>query len=213
MTTATTSCCDEIPATQQVLLLTAMVDIMDRNNKAHPCRVLLDSSSQANLISKEIIDSLNLRRFPSNVTVAGVNSTKSHSSYGSIVQIRSRYSSFIANLKCLITERVTADVPTSPINVGLWEIPPGIQLADPSFHQTRKVDMLIGNQLFPKLLLPGQIQLNDHAAILKETRLGWVVGGGYQTDPNVHSYPLTLEQSIQRFWEVEELPGDHQVKN
>lgn len=91
----TASCHNETP-TQQVLLLTAVVDIMDRNNKAHPCRVLLDSASQANLISRAMVESLGLKQFPSNVTVAGIDGTKTHASSGSLVQLRSRYSSFSA---------------------------------------------------------------------------------------------------------------------
>ncbi|XP_039451880.1 uncharacterized protein LOC120430829 [Culex pipiens pallens] len=192
----TTASCHNVTPTQQVLLLTAVVDIMDRNNKAHPCRVLLDSASQANLISKSMVESLGLKQFPSNVSVAGIDNTKTHASTGSVVQLRSRYSSFSANVKCLVTERVTADLPTSAVNVRNWELPPGVQLADPSFHQPGKVDLLLGNQLFLKLLLPGEVQLSEHLPMLRETQLGWVGGvcdEEEETAAVVHSHMAILE--------------------
>ncbi|XP_053686390.1 uncharacterized protein LOC128735933 [Sabethes cyaneus] len=206
----TASCCDEVPAAAQVLLLTAVVDVIDANNRTHPCRVLLDSGSQANLISNTMVDALKLNKFPSNVTVAGVNCTRSHASLGSVVQIRSRYSNFHANISCLVAEKITADLPTTAFNIASWNIPSEVQLADPEFHQTGKIDMLIGNQLFLRLLLPGEFQLSDDLPILKETRLGWVVGGVCNSNqsPVIYSHSLTLEQSIQRFWSIEELPGD-----
>ena len=215
----TASCHNETP-TQQVLLLTAVVDIMDRNNKAHPCRVLLDSASQANLISRAMVESLGLKQFPSNVTVAGIDGTKTHASAGSVVQLRSRYSSFNANIKCLVTERVTADLPTSAVNVRSWELPPGVQLADPSFHQPGKVDLLLGNQLFLKLLLPGEVQLAENLPMLRETQFGWVVGGVCDEEDEaaavVHSHSATLEdlnRAVQRFWELEEYESDVKVSS
>ncbi|XP_065075910.1 uncharacterized protein LOC135699567 [Ochlerotatus camptorhynchus] len=207
------SCSSERLPTQQVLLLTAVVDIIDENQKTHPCRVLLDSASQVNLICKPMIEFLGLKRFPSNVVVAGVNNTKSHASSSCVVQIRSRHSGFNANVKCLVTERVTADLPSSTVNVCPWEIPPGIQLADPMFYETGKVDMLLGNQLFLKLLLPGETHLADHLPSLRETQLGWVVGGvcdDTMSDAVVHSHSLTLEEldrTVKRFWEIEEVAG------
>ncbi|XP_058448937.1 uncharacterized protein LOC131428894 [Malaya genurostris] len=209
------NCCNANMPTLQVLLLTAVVDIFDQDNKVHPCRILLDSASQVNLISKAMVRSLGLNQFHSNVTVAGVNNTRTHASTGSVIHIRSRYSSFEANIKCLVTENVTAELPTSTINIRQWELPPEIQLADPSFNHSGKVDLLLGNQLFLKLLLPGEVQLADNLPILRETQFGWVVGGGCdasvisETIVNSHSAILKeLNQSVKRFWEVEEFEGD-----
>lgn len=148
------TCSNPVSAIQQVLLLTAIVDIIDENYNPHPCRILLDSASQANLISRSMVNQLSLKQIPSNIIVAGVNSTKTHSSSSCMVQIRSRYTSFCTNIDCLVTDRVTADLPTTSLNISNWKFPIGVKLADSTFYERGRIDMLVGAQLFLKLLLP-----------------------------------------------------------
>ncbi|XP_062538129.1 uncharacterized protein LOC134206429 [Armigeres subalbatus] len=211
--TPTTALCSSLASrTQQVLLLTAVVDILDRNYHPHPCRILLDSGSQVNLISRAAVNLLGLKLGSSNITVLGVNNTKTHSSNCGVVNLSSRYNDFHANVKCLVTDKVTSDLPTSVINVSALELPVNVQLADPTFSNSSKVDMLLGNEWFLKLLLPGEIAMGDSLPILRETQFGWVVGGvfddGAFPDEAVHTHTVTMDElshSIQRFWEVEDV--------
>ncbi|XP_058816629.1 uncharacterized protein LOC131679895 [Topomyia yanbarensis] len=200
-----------------VLLLTAVVNVMDRNNHPHPCRVLLDSASQVNLISQGMADRLGLDGYHTNVRIAGVDGMLSRTDKGIEVQIRSRYLDYQLKLNCLITKRVTSNLPVSNIDIRSWEIPAGVQLSDPSFNSTGGIDMLIGNQWFLKLLLPGRIILSEELPIITETKFGWVVGGTHCSeaiqDNVVYSHSVTIEElcdSIQRFWEVESVPQQFQ---
>lgn len=213
----TVTCSSLATRTQQVLLLTAVVDIMDKNYQPHPCRVLLDSGSQVNLLSRSMADSLGLKQDPSNVLVAGVNGIKTLASNSSVVHLSSKYASFQAKVKCLITDKVTANIPTSDIDIRSWELPTGVSLADPEFFESRKVDMLLGNEWFLKLLLPEEIVLADSFSILRETQFGWVVGGVYDegagADSIVYSHTVTMDelsQSIQRFWDIEDISAAFQ---
>ena len=52
-----------------------------------------------------------------------------------------------------------------------FNIPDEIQLADPSFAETRPIDILIGGGVFWKLLCVGQIQLSKNQPINK--KLNW----------------------------------------
>nr|XP_029725333.1 uncharacterized protein LOC115265198 [Aedes albopictus] len=72
--------------------------------------------------------------------------------------------------------------------------------------------MLLGNEWFLKLLLPGEITFDDKLPVLRETQFGWVVGGVFEegavSDGAVYSHTVTMDelsQSIQRFWEVEDV--------
>ena len=55
-----------------ILLSTAIIHVYDSNNQIHSCRVLLDSSSQMNFITKELANRLKFRERPLDVSVAGV---------------------------------------------------------------------------------------------------------------------------------------------
>ncbi|XP_058456466.1 uncharacterized protein LOC131433875 [Malaya genurostris] len=213
----TTASCSNEFSMQSVLLLTAVVEIMDRHYKPHQCRILLDSASQANLISRSMMNKLGLKELPSNVTVKGVNCTSTHSSTSSVVEIRSYYSDFRASVQCLVTDRVTASLPSSSFDVSNWILPAGVKLADPTFNQSDEIDMLIGSQWFLKLLLPGEISLTENLPILKETQFGWVIGGSYMGNTTsemvIYSHSVTvddLDKLIRRFWELEEISSPNQ---
>lgn len=213
LTSAT--CSKEEVALQQVLLLTAVVNVMDKNNKPHPCRVLLDSGSQANLITRSTAELLGLQQSPSSITVTGVNNTRSRVSKSTVVEIRSQHSKFHANVQCLVTDAVTSVLPTSNVSVKNWEIPVGVRLADPDFFKPGRIDMLLGNQWFLRLLLPGEYSIADDLPVLRETQLGWVVGGmcSEPLDSSIimHAHAITLDdlsKSVQRFWEFEGVQED-----
>ncbi|XP_065088063.1 uncharacterized protein LOC135709605 [Ochlerotatus camptorhynchus] len=101
---------------------------------------------------------------------------------------------------------------TSYITEDLWSI----QLADPQFHHPGKVSILLGNKLFFQLLEPGRnnLGLDDYLPVLQNTKLGWVVSGGYkdcdnQPHTNAPSCLLTtpndpLSDQLRKFWELEE---------
>lgn len=74
--------------------------------------------------------------------------------------------------------------------------------------------MLLGAELFFQLMRPGHIKLEENFPDLRETRLGWVVGGVFRNTTNInqaqHSLIASLddiEESIQRFWRLEEVPN------
>lgn len=200
---------------QQVLLLTAIVNVLDKNNKPHPCRVLLDSGSQANLITRSTAEALGLQQIPSSIMVTGVNNTTSQVSRSTMVEVRSQHSKFRANVQCLITDAVTSELPTSRVTVKTWKIPAGVCLADPEFFKPGRIDMLLGNQWFLRLLLPGEYSMADDLPVLRETQLGWVVGGTCSDtlDSSIvmHTHAVMLDdlsKSVQRFWELEGVQED-----
>ncbi|XP_062714112.1 uncharacterized protein LOC134290902 [Aedes albopictus] len=159
------------------LLMTAMVQVFDADGKLQPCRVFLDSGSQAHIVSRKLVQSLKLPRLATKINIVGANNQKSSSSEVVKLQIKSRYSNHTEQLECLVADQVTGQIPSIPIDIKTWNIPPGFTLADPNFQIPGEIDLLIGIQHFFKLMMPGQIKLSDDLPILQETRLGWVVAG------------------------------------
>lgn len=80
----------------------------------------------------------------------------------------------------LIVTTVTSNIPLARIDVSARRLPNGIYLADPTFHNPGKIDMLLGVELFFELLQPGHIKLDENYPKLRETRLGWVVTGAFR---------------------------------
>ncbi|XP_038122432.1 uncharacterized protein LOC119771109 [Culex quinquefasciatus] len=209
------SCSSLFPTrSKTVLLLTAVVDALDKHGKPQPCRVLLDSGSQVNFVTEELANRLGVKKQPANVPITGINELRTHARDKVLVKFRSRVSSFACALECLVTPKVTGKIPSRKIDVSGWRLPEGVVLADQDFHTPDKVDMLIGGELFFDILKPRHLRLSDNLPQLRETHLGWVVAGvlkePYVADvPIQHSNMATLEEvetMMKQFWQVEDLP-------
>ncbi|XP_017144470.1 uncharacterized protein LOC108157108 [Drosophila miranda] len=117
-------------------------------------------------------------------------------------------------LHCVTTR--PANQPTLRLSTANWPIPLNIQLADPSFHKSQWIYLLIGAGLFFELLCVGQIQLAPGLPWLQKTHLGWILSGGGHSAPNSSSLIATqssddtnrstrLDGLVRQFWEVEHI--------
>jgi len=132
------------------------------------------------------------------------------------ITIQSRTSEYSANITAVIAPNITERQRSFNVDIGSWNIPKNIQLADPRFYASQREDLLIGAILLFELLCVGQIKLPPGLPLIQKTRLGWVVSGGYglSNDSALMSSQDVLLSSrensfdrlddlLRRFWEVE----------
>ncbi|UYV78572.1 hypothetical protein LAZ67_16002037 [Cordylochernes scorpioides] len=90
-----------------------------------------------------------------------------------------------------------------------------LPLADPQFERSRKIDMILGADVYGQSLLPDIKRQRQGQLCAQNTRLGWVISGKLplvdQSSPHLvyHTsvkYEDSLEDILKRFWEVEEIP-------
>lgn len=116
----------------------------------------------------------------------------------------------------LITPKITVDLPTAKVDISEWKHVHNKPLADPSFNNPGKIDLLIGAKLFFKLLTDGLHHGSADMPTLQNTELGWLVGGRYTLPSNKNTITnnvtclatctSTLETAVLNFWNVEEVP-------
>lgn len=189
-----TSACTQAP---NAMLPTAVVNLRDNKNQPVPCRILLDSGSQVNFISESMAKRLGVQRVAANVPICGISTLKTRARESVSVELQSRINCFNANMKCLIVPEVTAKIPPSPVDVTNWEIPEGLQLADPQFNQPGRIDMIVGVAMFFRMLKSRQAQLSDDLPIFRETHLGWVIAGhGTVHDDQQPRHPVNVGVAI-----------------
>jgi len=56
-------------------------------------------------------------------------------------------------------------------------IPSEVVLADPKFGQPRRIDLLLGVEIYSRLIRPGLIELGTDMPTLQETTFFWIVFG------------------------------------
>ncbi|XP_055622781.1 uncharacterized protein LOC129766285 [Toxorhynchites rutilus septentrionalis] len=209
-TTNITCSCSYTQGSKTVLLLTAVVRVLDKNRRQHQCRVLLDSGSQVNFVTEKLADTLGLPNQPSNVQIAGINNINTLARNRIELEFQSKHNDYRCKLECLVIPKITGKIPSTTIDVKGWELPQDIQLADPTFFKSNQIDMLIGAELFFSVLKSRTISIDDSQLVLRDSHLGWLVTGTLKHNANIYYSQLatiqSIEESIQRFWQVEEVP-------
>lgn len=144
------------------------------------CRALLDTCATANFITEKFAKSLRLPVISCTLPVGAINSMNTVSREIISVAIRLLHSEYCIPLSCLSIPSITEMIPAETFPRHLIKIPSNIKLANPEFHLSRSVDLLIGAGTIISLFSIGQINLSqgNQDLYLQKSWLGWVVAGG-----------------------------------
>lgn len=197
------------------LLSTALIYIYDSKNNPVLCRALLDNASQSHLMTMDLFRQLNLKPTKVNIPMLGINNTTSFISLSTMATIKSRFSNFKPELLFLvINEFPGKHVPQFDLDTSSFAIPEGINLADPDFYKASKVDVILGVNIFYKLLLSGQIITAPKQPDFQNTKLGWVIGGSLANNSYNNKIAVqchlaqtndqTLHNILETFWKIED---------
>ncbi|UYV60355.1 hypothetical protein LAZ67_1000934 [Cordylochernes scorpioides] len=183
-----------------VLLSTATIMVMNHQGKYQPCRALIDTASQATLITRDCLKKLNLEPSRTRVELAGIGG-----------QILDRPNgNFKTN--ALVVDKVTRYMPYLKFEEHQFDHLQGLQLADPQYQYTAPIDILLGADIAFSLF-KGAIKYGHegHPKAIK-TLLGWLLFGeikifqkksrNYQ---KLHTFNCTLNnwEPIFSLWEEE----------
>ncbi|XP_024890294.1 uncharacterized protein LOC112466438 [Temnothorax curvispinosus] len=202
---------------KSILLSTAVALVCAADRSQKPCRILLDSGSQVNLISRKCLNSLRLNPRSVSMSISGINGTATRSTEAVHVKLQSRLNSFSVTLDCIVTNRVTDSVPAFSMKKSAFNLPQNIELADPNFNVSSDIDILVGAEVFWTLLCVGQIKASLNHPTLQKTRFGWIMGGRMGTRVSQNQKAIVLHTTIsndelhnqlQRFWRIEDIPNN-----
>jgi hypothetical protein len=189
-----------------VLLPTALVIVSDANGKKQTFRALLDSGSQLNFITESTVNKLGLPVTKKELAVIGINQTVKQMNKSASCMIQSNYTEYRKNLTGVIVEKISENLPQCTLDASRWQIPDGVDLADPTFAENRPIDILIGADTFWELVMPGKSYSKPHGTIIQETKLGWIISGVCPNNKRAHFNCNTvsiLQKQIEKFWEIE----------
>jgi len=205
---------------EHVMLATAIVHAFDHKGSQRACRVLLDCGSQANFVSRNFLNTLGIEASTTNISIAGINGTITSSSQLARIKLQSRVSTFCATIDCIVTDRITDKLPSTTLRRAIFELPRNIKLADPQFHVSSDIDLLIGAELFWQILCIGQIRASPGNPTLQKTRFGWILAGrlGQSSDATkqIQSFHTLvtnaqLDKQLSRFWQAETIENHNEL--
>lgn len=130
-----------------------------------------------NFITQELANRLQLKERSLEISVAGIMEGTVQANKFVNVCVKSRFNNFSDNIDCVILPRITQNLPQNFIPMQNVFIPNNIKLADPNFNVPSSIDMLIGAELFWRIMCGSQIRQSNNVPILQKTHFGWIISG------------------------------------
>ncbi|XP_065370843.1 uncharacterized protein LOC135962859 [Calliphora vicina] len=202
-----------ISRNQTVLLGTAMVNI-HHQGMTYPARALIDPASETSFISERVQNRLKISAHSTNAKISGINQAISVTARKSCsIYIGTPLdSSIILNTIALVLPTISGNLPSFIISNDLRKDLPNIRLADSQFFDCRPVDLLLGADLFPQIIM-GSVRNVLGTLLAQETIFGWIITGPVpQSSVQVYNTRVdfseedNLNRILLRFWELEEPP-------
>ncbi|GFT70902.1 integrase catalytic domain-containing protein [Trichonephila clavipes] len=141
-----------------------------------------------------------------NSTIVGLNGACISVRKGISAEI-SNGSSFKRKLNFLIVPKITGCVPTQPLDLTKIKLPQNIRYADAEFNIPKRIDILLGGEIFYELLKSKQIKLHDNSIILQDSVFGYIVTGSIQNEPSNYYFCNFIQDQVDRnftkFWDLE----------
>ncbi|XP_065355901.1 uncharacterized protein LOC135950281 [Calliphora vicina] len=198
---------------KHILLGTAMVNIICRGD-IFTARAIIDPGSQSSFISEKLQRKLNLPTRSTNIEISSLNNAdpgravkECEFTLGSVVN-----NGFKLEMSALILPKLTGKLPNKSVDISNLRSSLNIPLADPNFGTSRPIDILIGSDFYPKIMIDGSRQKIFGNLMGHETYFGWVLIGSLadksETSSNICSFytKISLDKQLEKFWELEEPP-------
>lgn len=204
-----------------VLLATALVKIetsMTSSNQ-QVVRALVDQGSEACFITEAAVQLLRLKKIPAKGTITGLGGNQPVIAKSVVtLNLKSlKDPNFHLQVEAYVLKNITSYLPEQDISTEAIDwIGHDLILADPQFALSNKVDLLLGANVYSKILLEGIKRSPAGGLIAQNTLLGWILSGTVENNSEkVSSFNIKVmhtqikeDDALKRFWEIEEQAKD-----
>ncbi|XP_060801079.1 uncharacterized protein LOC132901910 [Amyelois transitella] len=192
-----------------ILLATAQVYAKGRDASKMLIRCLIDNASMNNLITIDTCKLLNLPIIPlSNSFVKGIGMSTRPIHGHVVLNIESRVDSKQSyRISALVVDCLTDELPSCFIDKSDFTHLENICLADLTWNIPGDIHLILGAQLFPYIYLGDRVESGTSAPPAVLTTFGYVLMGDVPKTSSVPPFTgFTLNDVLQKFWELEEIP-------
>ncbi|XP_063836519.1 uncharacterized protein LOC135085663 [Ostrinia nubilalis] len=168
----------------QVLLATALVDTVSKYGQTYTIRSLLDQGSQSSFITEAMVRLLGLKKIPARGQIVGVGGTNGLTTKSMVeIKIASRVDpNFIVTVKAYVLRSITSLLSKQKIiRAEEWKELEDVVLADPSYYTSNSVDLLLGSEVYSRVLQNGVIKGPLGSPLAQCSSLGWILSGVVNT--------------------------------
>ena len=189
------------------------------NGRTILARALLDSGSELNFITSSLAQSLGIPLTKTNISLRALGGISvGSSSYTGHIMLQGKKEDETCSIQVFIVRATGIVTPSVDLKRNDWKHLSDLDLADPEFFKSKPVDVVLGVNVFAKIILKDLRKGPLHCPIAQKTQLGWIVLGSVPTKnntrcfltPDFHGQICTTQQCnlselIHRFGELEEI--------
>ncbi|XP_038106475.1 uncharacterized protein LOC119766147 [Culex quinquefasciatus] len=198
-----------VTPTHNIILSTALIRIKDRFGNTLLARALLDSCSQHCLMTREFSRRLKFVRQSSYLPIQGIGTSRCVSTQLVRADVGPRsdqISAYESEMQFHVLPKLNISLPTSYIDPSTIQLPDWMFLADPEFHKTGPVDVIIGAEFYMDLLTDERVKPAADGPTLHNTVFGWIISGrlpGSVPESTSLVSVAAIDELLTRFWELE----------
>lgn len=196
----------------QVLLATAQLNIVCQNGKTFVVRALIDPGSQTTFVTENVVQRCRLQKMPTCAIITGLGRTETGRSCSMAkISLQSKINlSMVVHTEAVIMKSLTSTLPPCKLPSLNLKVFKNLSLADSSFDTPEKIDLILGADIYPEIILEGILKL-ENGIIAQNTIFGWIITGPtVKKNTSIVSMfnSLELDCMLRKFWEIEEGSSD-----
>ena len=147
-----------INGNSQVILATALVSKeKPGSHEQIQCRAFLDPGAQLSCITEQCVQTLGLAKERSSMQIFGIGASGSTLSKYK-VSFNLLGDDRVIPVEAFVLDKVTGELPSAPFDPKALKRSRRLKLADPKFYQPSPIDILIGNDVYERLMMAGKIE-------------------------------------------------------
>ena len=204
---------------QDSLMMTAQVLLTGPGGHKVKARAFIDPRAAMSLISSKVAQQLKLPLTKTQLQFSAVLATPCKSvKHITNLSVSTLQGGAAVSVRAAVVPKVTGDIPAKEIDP-VDNLPHlvGLGLADPTFYLPGKVDILLGSEVYPQLMVRNPLITGDASEpAAQETIFGWAIIGpvrsrGSYVQPisansaQVLSTDEDLNTTLHGFWKSEEV--------
>ena len=218
--------CPNSGGQRSALMMTCQIAVMTSDGHVTRARALLDCASSTSFVTERLAQRLQLPRQRQRIRVAGIGGSEHTLSSRSVVTLTVANEKSVKvgrligprwKVQAAVLPKVTTKLPASPVSLDKnWKHLSGLRLADPDFGVPGYIDVLLGVDMFCRVVRQGRRQGPPGSPMAIKTCFGWVLSGtikhnGRQrrenscvslvlaSDENLRKFSETRNSTVRRF--------------
>ena len=218
------SVCLNASGTTAIILGTCVTTI-ESKGRQHRARALIDYGSSLTFITEKLVSTLKARKIAESTTVMGFQQTSTPVSQSKVdlyLKVPSGTVTVLIPVRAVVVDVISGDLPASSLS-SVKQDPCllNLPLADPHFDRPGKIDLLLGVDILPRIMMEGRRTSLDYTLSASKSVYGWIVMGTCQSSMQVPRSHLCLKTTsidqhtqdlLTRLWQVEDVTSDTTIR-